>query len=409
MDWRQLAKRLIPRRRPLVVPDYDLAALRLHMHHVGGRDGYFPFVLPQMFHPEVESYIYDADPDCLEYMKTPGTSMVRNILIETIGARDGAAVFHLNYDPYTSSLRPAGPDDWYYQFDRGDYTMSDVLQPLQRRAVQAKSLATVRRERGHLIDYLSLDVQGAEGELLDGLDDAGWRDVLIVNTEVSTRQLYAGQALFHEICAKLYARGFVLAAIPKGLEFSEYRTGLGWRGTGFPAHGDALFFRDCKHLVSNATWPILSLYKLAFFVLCTGNVAYALKCAAEARRMGEVSNPPEYIKLVQRISELHASEDEIMPPGFAHIWTAERSLARFGPDRATEPPAVEIRKRYFSDVDEDLYMRAMSRLLDPAPTAFETLLQGHGLGEVAQDVRRRRLEGARITAKVLGTHLDKQA
>jgi hypothetical protein len=48
-----------------------------------------------------------------------------------------------------------------------------------------------------------LHVQGAEGELLARLDNDGWRGVLAVSTEVSTREIYAGQALFHEVCAQL--------------------------------------------------------------------------------------------------------------------------------------------------------------------------------------------------------------
>jgi FkbM family methyltransferase len=380
------------------------------MHHIGGRDGHFPFPAPSMFHGDVETYIYDADPDCLEYMKRTNSSMVHHVLAEAIGARDGATTFHLNYDPYTSSLRPAGGPEWYFQYEQGDYVLGEVLQPLQQRTVQAKTLATIRRERGLVIDYLSLDVQGAEGELLAGLDDDGWRDVLAVSTEVSTREIYAGQALFHEVCAQLHARGFGLVRFPAGHEFSNLRTGLGWRGSGFPAHGDALFFRDHQHLARHATQPGLSLYKLAFIAICFGNVSYALKCATEAESLGGISPAAGallYVSMLKSMVQLYASEEALMPPGFSHIWTAERSLARFGPERADMPPAKEIRGRYFADVGEARYWRLITRLLDPRPTALEQLLQDHGLIEVAEDVRRRRLEGARLTTAILDAHPDR--
>jgi FkbM family methyltransferase len=376
------------------------------MHHIGGRDGYFPVGLPGMFHSDMETYIYDADSDCLDYMHAPGTAMVRNILTETIGGRDGATTFHLNYDPYTSSLRPAGGADWYYEYDEGDYALRDVLRPLEKRTVTAKSLATLRRERGVWFDYLSIDVQGAEGEVLDGLDDDSWRDLLILNTEVSTVQLYAGQALFHEICTKLYGRGFFLAQAPMAHEFNDHHTGLGWRGAGFRVHGDALFFRDISHLSRNASQPALSLYKLSFLVLSMGHVSYALKAAEEAERLGGAETSTAYITLVKAMSALHAKSDELMPPSFSHIWTAERSLARFGPERASRPAAQEVRARYFADVGEDRYWRLISRLLDPAPTDFERLLEDHGLTAVASEVSRRRLQGAQRTAATLDAFPD---
>ena len=303
MNWNSLTKLFAridpsPRRPPMlteeVAPspstpaagDVSLRPYRLHMHHIGGRDGHFPFPAPPMFHGDIEAYLYDADPDCLDYMKRTNSPMVHHILAETIGAHDGATTFNLNYDPYTSSLRSAGEPEWFCEYEQGDYPLGEVLQPLQRRTVQAKTLTTIRRERGLIIDYLSLDVQGAEDELLAGLDDDGWQDVLAVSTEVSTREFYAGQALFHQVCARLHARGFGLVRFPAGREYSNLRTGLGWRGTGFPAHGDALFFRDDQHLARHATQPGLSLYKLAFIAICFGNVSYALKCATEAERLG---------------------------------------------------------------------------------------------------------------------------
>jgi hypothetical protein len=41
---------------------------------------------PPMFHGDVETYIYDADPDYLEYVKRTDPSMVHHVLAEAIGA-----------------------------------------------------------------------------------------------------------------------------------------------------------------------------------------------------------------------------------------------------------------------------------------------------------------------------------
>jgi FkbM family methyltransferase len=356
-----------------------------------------------MFRGDVETYLYDADPDCLDHMhrNSPNED---HVLTEAVGASDGPATFYVNYDPYTSSLRAVGGVEWFYPDKTCDYVLGDALQPIKRLTVQAKTLATIRRERGLTIDYLSLDVQGAEFELLAALDDDGWRDLIAVKTEVSTRQLYAGQALFHDVCAQLHAHGFELARLPTGVEFSTMRTGLGWRGSGVVMHGDAIFLRNHQHLARHAAQPGLSLFKLAFLAVCDGNVSYALQCAMEAERHGSMAPEAEalrYVSMLRAMLHLYAAEEALMPPRFPHIWTAEQSAARFGPQGAVSPPIEEIRARYFTEVGEDRYRRLMPRLLDSTPTALEQLLMDYGLVGVAENVRRRRLEGARHTVAVV--------
>lgn len=383
--------------------DVALRPYRIHMHHVGGRDGGFPFALASTFRGDVETYLYDADPDCLEHMQR-NSLQEDHVLTEAVGASDGPTTFYVNFDPYTSSLRPVGGSEWFYPDKACDYVLGDALRPIKRLTVQAKTLATIRRERGLTIDYLSLDVQGAEFELLAALDDDGWRDLVAVRTEVSTRQFYDGQALFHDVCAQLHAHGLELAKLPTGPEFSNMRTGLGWRGSGFVTHGDAIFLRNHQHLARHATQPALSLFKLAFLALCDGNVSYALQCAIEAEKHGGIAPKADalhYVSMLKAMLHLYSTEEALMPPRLPHIWTAEQSVARFEPQGAVPPLVEEIRARYFAEVGEDRYRRLMPRLLESTPTALEQLLMDHGLAGVAEDVRRRRLEGARQTEAIL--------
>lgn len=55
-------------------------------------------------------------------------------------------------------------------------------------------------------NLLNLDIQGAELEALRGLSD--WRDIQWVYTEISTRELYAGQPLLGDLDAFLGVKGF---------------------------------------------------------------------------------------------------------------------------------------------------------------------------------------------------------
>ena len=258
----------------------DLRPYRINMHHIGGRGGAFPFPLNPRFADGVETYIYDADEDCLEQMKT-NDGGADHVVGMAVAGTDGSARLHVNYDPYTSSLRAANPgcQDFFYEEETCDYVLEDVLKPAKIVEMPALSLSSLVRRKGFQLDYLSLDVQGAEYDLLGGASEETLNDTVAIMCEFSFFQFYEGQKLFEDLVALLRGKGFFVAQLfPHRHEWSSFRTGIGWRGTGFLAHGDALFLRRDSHIVERAGNPFLALAKLAFISLSRGNLAYALQC-----------------------------------------------------------------------------------------------------------------------------------
>ena len=63
---------------------------------------------------------------------------------------------------------------------------------------------------------LKLDVQGYEAQALEGCEGIMDR-VVVAEVELSTAPLYEGQALAHEVMARLYEHGFELVNIQRGL------------------------------------------------------------------------------------------------------------------------------------------------------------------------------------------------
>lgn len=84
------------------------------------------------------------------------------------------------------------------------------------------------------IPFIKIDVQGAEGLVLDGASTSLDR-VVGVQTELSLAALYDGQTDYQEVLDRLTSRGFALAGVIPG--FSDPRTG---RMLQF----DGIFIRD---------------------------------------------------------------------------------------------------------------------------------------------------------------------
>ncbi len=169
------------------------------------------------------------------------------ILPHFLGA-GGPATFHETEAAMCSSLYP--PNERLLGF------YPDVLRPMRLKAthaVETRRLDSI--ENLERIDFLKLDVQGAE---LDVLRGAGHllHDVLVIQTEVEFVPLYKGQPLFADIDAFLRASGFQFHA------FGGIARRFVWpfqKVAGSPLQGmnqtlwaDALYIRDLTKITDLA-------------------------------------------------------------------------------------------------------------------------------------------------------------
>lgn len=384
------------------------------MHHIGGRGGGFPFPMDRHFFDGTETYIYEADPACKEQMELQ-SSDVDHVIVAAVTGNNGPGAFYVNYDPFTSSLLPLNPGarGIFYQDASCDYILEDVLKPLKTIPIVGETIDSLAQKRGFQVDYLSLDVQGAEYELLAGMSDETSRDTVAIMCEISFFQFYDSQRLFDEIMAMLRQKGFFMAHLfPHGYDWATYRAGIGWRGSGFTAHGDVLFFREPASIRAQARDPFSSLLKAAFIALCRGNVSYSLQCLTEAYRTPSpdvlaAAREISYIRFLDEMYRLYQSEPRLYPPRFSHIWTEAESLARFdvpAPDVVHD--TASIRRAYFAETDEATFRRVAPRLLDASPTTFETMLRNHGFMSLAEEVAEKRLVSIKQTLSVLGMEVQ---
>jgi len=70
------------------------------------------------------------------------------------------------------------------------------------------------REDIKQIDYLQLDTQGSELPILHGASDI-LKNTFLINAEMRMLECYKNEAMFYDICALLYKKGFRMIGLPE--------------------------------------------------------------------------------------------------------------------------------------------------------------------------------------------------
>lgn len=172
----------------------------------GAREG-----LPSIFGeiaPILRAAGFEPDPEECERLNRSAGSGKTSYLPAALGAKEGQADFHVCRSPGASSFY-APNRAWLNRFpDPGRY---DVI---QTRTIPMRTLDGILKEGGpempaHM-DFLKLDVQGAELDILRGAERTLKEQVVGVEVEVEFSPLYESQPLFRDVDAFLSERGFTL-------------------------------------------------------------------------------------------------------------------------------------------------------------------------------------------------------
>jgi FkbM family methyltransferase len=185
----------------------SLSARRLRLVDVGARGGWPPKWAP--FREWVTMIGFEPDPD--EFASLSQTAGRNEILIPSALSRgEGPAVLHITRNPFCSSLYP--PNRELVQALRpGDLQLDLVGEA----PVSVESLdSALARANIEWVDFIKLDTQGSELDILQGAPRTLSASVLAVEVEVQFLPLYRGVGLFGEIDASLRAAGFSLAGFP---------------------------------------------------------------------------------------------------------------------------------------------------------------------------------------------------
>jgi FkbM family methyltransferase len=157
------------------------------------------------FEPQVRLIGFDPDPDeCERLSASYDGPEQRSFVPLALGERSGDATLHMTHSPQSSSLYVPAT----VTIER--HPQLAAHREIDRRRITVTALDSWLDATGTpLPDFLKLDVQGAELDVLRGAEQA-LQNVRALQVEVEFQALYRDQPLFADIDAHLCERGFVL-------------------------------------------------------------------------------------------------------------------------------------------------------------------------------------------------------
>lgn len=209
----------------------------------------------------------------------------RRILPHAIGGANGTRMLHVPADPVAASLLPANPEAC------APFSRDMFFDPVETVEVDTMTLPDALAEAGiGQPDYLKIDAEGAEHEILVAADDLV-RDLSALKIEVAFLPLRQGQPLAAELDRHLAARGFQLFDLIGAAHWRDSGHVIHPFADKLPVpysrgqlvHGDFLFFRSAESLDFESDTGRLKVLKTAILAMAFGYFDFALRLLGDHR------------------------------------------------------------------------------------------------------------------------------
>ena len=245
---------------------------KFNVTHIGGRSGTIEFPKDTVFNDSINYSIFEADKTCIEQIRR--SNPFAQVYPFCIDEKNGEKDFYLNLNKYTSSFLESNDTNlkFYSQFNKTDMLLNEVLRPIKSIKMKTYSLDyLIEKEKIPKINFLSLDTQGSEYEILKGSIECLKKSIVAIKTEINFVEIYKNSKLFSDIDKLLCEHGFFLAELNSFDNYYKERIPLEFRGKQIPLQGEAVYFYNPDNIkLDNKINFVDKLEKLAFAFVVYG-------------------------------------------------------------------------------------------------------------------------------------------
>jgi FkbM family methyltransferase len=387
---------------------------RIIHHHVGAR-GNVPLPLDPRspIRKDFTVYYYDADADALTESLRSKIKVGEAVLLPyCLGEKRGKQTFHIANDPYASSLFPF--NSRYENFSKATYLGQSRLgqshAAAKRLEVDVVPLDEIC-EPGNGIpapDYLSIDVEGAELDILRGAARVLSDSVVWLRSEMWIHPVYDGAATMEASLAHLKAAGFEVFHMEPYGEYEAVPVTLGMHGTGQTLGAEVDFHLSMRDFKADGgpghDAEVLKIYKLALLAFLKGGNGLGYRALKEAEARGGTffadesgTRPASFLDFLSEIWVVLRNMDEHLPrfPDLSrYVHDRRGRMFDYESNKDTEVRSAlmhadhaarrEVERKYRADLDW------AHKLMWMDATPLESVFRKFGLTEQAGVIERNR-------------------
>ena len=365
-------------------------------HHIGGRNGTYPLPLKKgILLKDFHLILYDADENCFEQMGKAAHDAWGEVSLYPycIGGSSGKASFNLNFHPTTNSLYHFNEQYEQYSFfdnpNYGNYIFGEACKFMKSVDLDLLSLEDALKRSGiSNIDFLSLDVQGAEYDVLRGASALLKQCCIGLQLEVEFVKLYENQRTFADINELLEQNGFELIDIGSFGRCAPMSLPIGFRGVEQPLYAEAVYIKKINYLAQDT----IMLLKAALFALIYNKLGMCCKFLEAAVNAGWefnliVDSSPHYLKCLAELWVIYDRHKHIKLPSIAQIYSNENFQSYYRQGKNASCQTKDALKHYLNHLLPEVEI-----LNNNEHSPIEKLLQQYGLDKLAhilQETRQR--------------------
>lgn len=383
----------------------------LSIHHIGGRAGTREFPVMEAFEKDMESVLYDADQSCIEAIihSTRHLASKTVVLPWLIGGVTGEADFYITGDRYASSLSKILPEkSAYYSYTLNfawdcDPESYQIDEKVRLKMTTLDDIHDGKTPQETLPpDFLSIDAEGAEFDILSGAKDLLVRHIICIKAEVAFLPFRENHKMVHEVQAYLEKKGFSMVDLTPFRSDGKYHRPLpiGLRGHGIDGFGDALFFKEGDRIVAGHLNPAADLIKGAFMAISFSKFETAhgyldlLKKYPDA--LAAVPDEPSYARFVKEFARIRDRYPRIFPIPFSIIFPTLESRKNRFQESLEQPDKGRLREAYFRRINFQDFKKNLPVIFTGTPIGVEDLCLKYGLtgqAEILMEKRHQQIIG----------------
>ncbi len=379
---------------------------KIFYHHIGGRNGTYPLPINSKIRKYFSIVLYDADESCVQQMESRVLSDDRvipalitdksdNISFNLTFHPSGSSTYHFNeyYKNYTSVHYPR----------YGEFVIGEALKIKKTINFKSSTLPEAVSQYDIKIDFLSLDVQGAEFDILKSSEELLKKEILGVVLEVEFVELYKDQKIFTYIHDLMVRNGFSLIDINSMGKLDIRSLPIGFRGWGDIIHADFVYIKSVQEIKKNFSYK--KAFKCAFFALLYANFGVCIELLEYFKNDLPRESSCLYVRILDKILQAH-EHDAVYLPKFHELFTEDMVNAFYSLDKVDIDTAQKdqikssFREKYLP------HLSAAEKLLVQDVTEIEKILNDYDFGDIAQILKKNRPRDAQIFVDLCKDNCD---